>query len=206
MRALFVHGMGRTPLSGVPLLWHLRARGVRTGVFAYVAALENFAAISLRLRQRLLQLAHQAGPAGYVVIGHSLGGVLLRDALATLPPGTQLPQRIFLLGSPMQHSRLAQHLHTHIVYRALTGDPGQLLANAQRMAAIPSAAIPTTHIIGISDFRVTANRFGNEPNDGVVAASEAAAPAGHEEVRLPVMHTWLPSSALVSAAILARIK
>ncbi|TAK90379.1 MAG: alpha/beta hydrolase [Burkholderiaceae bacterium] len=203
MHALFVHGMGRTPLSGAPLLWRLRAQGVRTRVFGYVAALENFDRIAARLHARLLRLAQQ-GP--YVVIGHSLGGVLLRAALDALPPGTSLPQRIFLLGSPMRPSRLAQRMHKHPVYRLLAGDPGQLLANAQRMTAIPPAPIPTTHIIGTKDFRITAHQFGGEPNDGVVAASEVVAVTGHEEIHLPVMHTWLPSSPLVSAAILARIK
>ena len=53
MRALFVHGMGRTPLSGLPLLWQLRRGGMQTGTFAYSVALETFAGIEERLGSRI---------------------------------------------------------------------------------------------------------------------------------------------------------
>lgn len=38
MRVLFVHGMGRTPLSGWPLLHRLRQAGLRTTTFGYTTA------------------------------------------------------------------------------------------------------------------------------------------------------------------------
>ncbi len=195
MRLLFVHGMGRTPLSGLPVLWRLRARGHAIETFGYATALRDFASIRDRLRGRLLRLASQ-GP--YALIGHSLGGVLLRSALASLPPGTRLPECLFLLGSPVRSARLARRLQGRLLYRLATGDCGQLLASDPRMATIGPADVPTVAIMGTRGLRGTRKAFGSEPNDGVVAFSEIQAPWITEERHLPVVHTFLPSSALVA--------
>lgn len=202
MRALFVHGMGRTPLSGSPLLWRLRTQGVQPSVFGYCTALESFSAISARLSKRLQQLGQHDD---YVLIGHSLGGVLLRDALAHLPDGTRMPRHLFLLGSPMTASRLAQRWRSNCLFRLLAGDAGQVLANAKRMAAIPAPTLRTTHIIGTRGTRLTAAQFVNTENDGVVAVREVRGLPEHAEIQIPVMHTWLPSSRRVSTEILARM-
>ena len=140
LHALFVHGMGRSPLSGWPMLWHLRRAGVQTGTFGYATSIESFPAITGRLASRISRLAEQGD---YVLIGHSLGGVLLRAALNALPPGTRQPRRVFLLGSPIGASRLAKLLHDHPLYRLLTRDCGQLLASEQRMQHVPALHVLT---------------------------------------------------------------
>ena len=126
MQVLFVHGMGRSPLSAWPMLLHLKRAGLKTATFGYAVSLEDFHAIKKRLAAKILALAAQGD---YVLIGHSLGGVLLRAALNTLPSGTRLPRHLFLLGSPQQPARLAQKLHKNPVYRAFTRDCGQLLGS-----------------------------------------------------------------------------
>ena len=78
MQALFVHGMGRSPASGWALLRRLRRAGLATHTFGHLVSSESFATIVARLAMRLTQIA-DAGD--YVLIGHSLGGVLLREAL-----------------------------------------------------------------------------------------------------------------------------
>lgn len=103
MQALFVHGMGRSPLSGWPMLHRLRRGSIATESFAYATSIEGFSAIRARLGKRICRLA--AG-GDYVLIGHSLGGILIRAALENLPESTRLPSRGFLLGSPVRASRL----------------------------------------------------------------------------------------------------
>lgn len=202
MRALFVHGMGRSPLSGGPLLRALRANGVQATSFANIAATQRFDAISTRLAARIAALA----PADdYVLIGHSLGGVLLRSALAALPPATRPPTRVFLLGSPIRASRLAACLQHNPLYRLLTGDCGQLLASESRMRRIGPCSAPSTAILGNYPVRLTASRFAGEPNDGVVSATETRADWIEEEVTLPVMHSFLPGDRRVVDAVLARV-
>ena len=82
MQILFVHGMGRTSLSGAPMLFYLRENGYLTNSFGYSAALSDFESIQNRLGRKITQIATQGE---YVLIGHSLGGVLIRNALNNLP-------------------------------------------------------------------------------------------------------------------------
>ena len=107
MRILFVYGMGRSPLSAWPMLRRLRREGLDTSTFAYGVSRENFPVIRDRLVARIRALA---GQGDYVLIGHSLGGVLLRAALNVLPATMAPPCHLFLLGSPVKAARLAARL------------------------------------------------------------------------------------------------
>lgn len=202
VQALFIHGMGRSPLSGWPLLRQLQRAGLKTATFGYLVSLDDFSSITARLVSHIEQLA---ACGDYVLIGHSLGGVLLRAAVSALPPGVRQPQHVFLLGSPMRPARLAQRLRDKLLYRLVTRDCGQLLGSAERMRAIAPLAAPTTVVIGIRGFPGSHGPFGHEENDGVVAVSEVAAHGIADEVRVPVVHTLLPSSHLVTAVILRRL-
>ena len=202
MHALFVHGMGRSPISGWPLLRRLRRAGLRTSAFGYSAAFEDFSAIRNRLATSISLIASQGD---YVVVGHSLGGVLLRAALNSLPPGTKVPAHVFLLGSPCQPARLAQRLTNNFLYRALTGDCGQLLGSASRMAEVGATTVPTTSIAGIRSLALTRRLFGGEPNDGVVSLSEVSAAWSGSPVCVPALHTLLPTNRGVTQIILQRL-
>jgi pimeloyl-ACP methyl ester carboxylesterase len=202
VQALFVHGMGRSTLSGWQLLARLRARGITPHAFGYAATFQDFASISKRLVTRIHALSTDGE---YVLIGHSLGGVLLRAAVAALPPGTPQPRRIFLLGSPIKPARLAQKLQRNWIYRVLAGDCGQLLASQTRMAQIEPCSTPTISILGVTGWKGRMNPFQGEMNDGIVSVSEASAEWIAEEIRIPAIHTYLPSNSLVSRIILERI-
>ncbi len=202
LHALFVHGMGRSPLSGLPLLHQLRRAGLRTGSFGYVVSIENFAKIRTRLLVAITALAERGD---YVLIGHSLGGVLIRAALQRLPRHVRQPHHVFLLGSPVMPSRLAQTLGGNPVFRMMTGDCGQLLRSALRMAEVEATTVPTTAIIGIRGLTGKRAPFGDERNDGVVSLSEVSADWLTDQVQLPVIHTFLPSSSLVAEVVLRRL-
>jgi len=177
----------------------LRREGLRTTTFGYSVVFENFDAIVTRLRTRITLLA---ATDGYIVIGHSLGGVLLRAALNSLPPGSALPRHVYLLGSPVLASRIAIWLKNNRLYRALTGDCGQLLGSMDRMNAIGPPAVPATGIGGTRGISNWFGIFGDEVNDGLVSISEVSAPWLTSCVQVPVFHTLLPSSALVANIIL----
>lgn len=199
MIVLFVHGMGRTPLSGWRLLHHLRRAGLKTRTFGYSVVFNNFDAIVARLRA---QIALLAASEDYIVIGHSLGGVLLRAALNSLPPGSALPRHVYLLGSPVLASRIAARLQHNWLFRMLTRDCGQLLGSVDRMNAIEPPAVPVTGIVGTRGISNRFGIFGGEVNDGLVSASEVSAPWLTRCVQVPVFHTLLPSSARVANIIL----
>lgn len=194
--------MGRSPASGWRLLLRLRQAGLKTSTFGYSATFENFDFITARLRKRISLLASSGD---YVVIGHSLGGVLLRAALNSLPKGTKLPKHVYLLGSPMQPSRIAIKLKSNMIYRAIAGDCGQLLGSSERMKAIGSIAVPTTCIVGVCGIGISRGLFGDEANDGIVSISEVSTPWVSNYVEVPVIHMLLPSSALVAKIIIQEL-
>jgi hypothetical protein len=85
VQVLMVHGLARTPLSLVWLARGLKRAGYRPVHFGYLALAESHGRIRERLRSRLSSLA--AG-GRYAIVAHSLGGLLVRAALAegTVPP------------------------------------------------------------------------------------------------------------------------
>lgn len=202
MQVLFVHGMGRSPLSGWPLLRRLRRAGLQTHTFGHWVSRHSFAAIVAQLGQRLAQIA---GHGEYVLVGHSLGGVLLREALRTAPSSLAAPQRLFLLGSPVQVSSIASRLADNPLYQLFTGDCGRMLGSAERMAAIGPAVVPVTAIVGVKGWSLLSGLLPPEPHDGIVTLAEACAPWLDDVVQLPVPHMVLPSDARVTRVILDRL-
>ena len=202
MKVLFVHGMGRSPLSAWPMLWRLRQAGLGTSTFGYFVSREDFSEIVVRLLARITCLADQGD---YAVIGHSLGGVLLREAISQLPPSVPRPCHLFLLGSPVRPARLAQRLNAYLAFRLLTADCGQLLGSVQRMAAVERSMVPTTAVIGIKGLPFAWGPFGGEPNDGIVAVSEGVAEWLTDQVHIDVPHVFLPSSQRVAEIVLQRL-
>ena len=203
LQALFVHGMGRSPISGIPLNRRLQRAGLHSTSFGYVATLESFEAIRARLLRRVSALAARGD---YVLIGHSLGGVLIRAVTNSLPDGTRLPRRLFLIGSPVRSVRLARALATNPLFRAVTRDCGQLLGSDSRMQAIGASPVPTTAIVGVRGFSWRRGPFGDEPNDGIVAVSEASDDWLVDRVQLPLVHTLMPYSVEVAEVILERCR
>jgi len=202
VQVLFVHGMGRSPLSGSVLLWKLRRAGLTTRTFGYSVSFEGFP----RIRERLVAaISRLAGRGDYVLVGHSLGGVLLRAAINALPVGTRSPSQLFLLGSPVMPSRLAQRFGMSSLFRLVTRDCGRLLASPSRMAEIGAVAVPTICIAGVSGFTGARSYFPGESNDGIVSLSEVTADWAVERVHLPVFHTLMPSSPRVAEIVLERI-
>jgi hypothetical protein len=199
---LFVHGMGRSPISGWPLIFALRRAGFRTDTFTYFVSREAFDPIVDRLASTITVVA---GRGDYAVVGHSLGGVLLRAALSRLDAAVRPPRHVFLLGSPVRQARLAHRLARNPLYRRLTGDCGQLLASEVRMTAVNTAAGSVIGVAGVVRAALRLRTFAGEPSDGVVALSEVSADWLTEQVRVPVAHAFLPWSPTVARVILDRI-
>ena len=202
MHALFVHGMGRSPLSGWPLLWQLRRAGMTTSTFGYFTALESFSEIKKRLVSKIAALASKGD---YVVIGHSLGGVLLRAAIDSLPADVRKPCHMFLLASPVLPSKMATKLGANYIFRALTGDCGQLLGSYAKMAQIPPTSVPTTAIVGVCGLPFKTVFSKDEVNDGVVSLAEVSADWLNELVQVHALHSFMPSSRRVGEIILEKV-
>lgn len=189
MNVLLVHGMARSPLSLRPLATAARLEGARVHSFGYAATFESVEHIADRLARRLASVT-ASGPT--VAVGHSLGGVLLRMAIARLPDGARAPDRLILIASPHRPSRIAQKLRHFLPYRLLNGDAGQMLGDPGRMAAVPlPRAVACTIVLGTGGSQGSWTPFAGEPNDGLVATDEALLHCGEEIVTTPALHSFV---------------
>jgi hypothetical protein len=197
MRVLLVHGLARTPACLLRLAWRLRRAGHRPLLFGYAAWAEPYPRIVSRLVLRLESLARAGEPVG--LVGHSLGGLLLRSALAAVP-GLRV-SRLVLLGTPNQPPRIASRARRWPLFRAMSRSCGALLASPSEFGRIPAPSVPYTIIAGSAGWRV-AGWFGGEPNDGIVAVSETLVHPGDEPQVFPVWHAFLVSDRDVARAVL----
>jgi len=197
MRVVLVHGLLRTRWSLRRLARALRAEGCQPELFGYVAARESFESIAARLAARL-----ERADGAWCAVGHSLGGLLLRAAISTLP-SERRASRLVQLGTPNVSPRLARRLHRTLPYRVLHGDSGRLLADPERMARLPWPGVPVTVVAGTAGPRGRFSPFGGDPNDGLVAVEETTWP-GAERVELPVRHTFMMNDREVRRVVLRR--
>jgi len=193
MKVLLVHGMGRTPLSMWRLARTLRQAGCVTEQFGYLAARQSVEEIVSKLRSRLEAMADD----DYIVIGHSLGGILLRAAVASLPAATRRPRRIIMLGPPNHSPRLARQFGQAWWFRALNGEAGRWLGDESRLASLPPTGVPTTIIAGTRGINGRWSPFGKDANDGIVAVSETELPGAEEWITVPVAHPFMMNNARV---------
>jgi hypothetical protein len=189
MNLLLVHGMARTSLSLVPLALYLRRRGHEVTLSGYVAALEPFDAVCDRVRRHLERLAAAGAP--YALIGHSLGGLILRIAVASPPLLRPAPRGLIMLGTPNRLPRLALRFRRLWPYRIINGEAGRLLADPGFFTALPPVPIPYTVIAGTGGSRGRWSPFAGEPNDGIVAVSETLAHPDDAPILVPALHTFL---------------
>ncbi|MCL2308762.1 MAG: alpha/beta hydrolase [Proteobacteria bacterium] len=181
LSAILLHGLGRTPLSMARLAWQLRAASIDARCFGYSAIFERFAPCRARLQARIEALA-----SPYVLIGHSLGTVLIRSVLPELATP---PLAYFFLTPPTVACQLAKRFAPFRPYRWLTGEMGQLLADTAFMAALPIPSMPVTVYVGTRGWRGRFSPFADEPNDGILSVTETVFPETLPNIRRVEIHS-----------------
>jgi hypothetical protein len=194
MRAILIHGMGRTPVAMLILAARLRASGLRPVLFAYSATFEGWNGCLKRLESFIEK---HAATDRFIVVGHSLGTVLTR---AVLPRLTHKPIACFFLAPPTQACLAARQFAPRRLYRLLTGEMGQLLANPVFMDALPLPDVPTKIYAGTGGTLGRYSPFGDDPNDGVLAVRETRLPSVPMQT-VPSLHTFVMNAKIVAQDI-----
>ena len=184
MHAILIHGMARSPLAMLVLATRLRKAGMTPHLFAYSAAFESWDTCRDRL-QRFIQ--RRVANAPFVLIGHSLGSVLIRGILPRL---AQKPDACFFLAPPTKACMAARMFAPRGLYKLVTGEMGQLLARADFMEALPIPEVPTRVYAGVKGPRGRYSPFGDIFNDGILAVHETTLP-GASCVEVQAMHTFI---------------
>jgi pimeloyl-ACP methyl ester carboxylesterase len=187
-----VHGLWMHGGSMVVLGRRLRACGFAVRPFSYASVTGSLAANAATLAAFL-----DGVPADTIhLVGHSLGGVLIREMLERAVPSRL--GRVVLLGSPLRGSRIAARVARLPGGRRFIGDSIRELNARGGVAAWPSAveagAIAGNLPLGIGRLL---GGFG-EPNDGTVAVAETRLEGLRDHVVLPVSHFALLWSTAVA--------
>ncbi len=101
---VLVHGLGRTPMSMMPLEWALEDAGYAVMNWGYSSVCCEVADLARELARDLAAEVEPGTPAIHFV-GHSLGNIIVRSMIAESPP-TNLG-RIVMLAPPNQGSAAA---------------------------------------------------------------------------------------------------
>lgn len=189
LNVVLIHGMGRTPLSMLYLKHRLCKLGHTPHLFGYSPTLESLQTVTDRLVQ---QIQVQIGSQPYALLGHSLGTVIIRNAYPQL--SSHPPAACFFLAPPMMACQAAKFFSKVGLYRLLTGEMGQLLAQD---TFIDQLNLPphTKIYVGMGGPRAPWLPFGNEFNDGILTVAEAS--GGHKVVTVPALHTFIMNSTSV---------
>ena len=195
MKIMLIHGQGRSPLAMMILGRRLRQHQVY--YFGYTCFCQSLQ----RIRQRFVQSVKQKmNGAPYVVVGHSLGGIITRASLPYLDD--MLPQYLIMLAPPNQPAKLAQKMHTNAIYRLFTGDCGQKLADDLFYKNLPLPDIPTTVIAGTRGVYGPLSPFSDQANDAVLSIEETKLDENTEVISVPATHAFIMNSPQVAKIVL----
>ena len=199
MDAILIHGMGRTPIAMSILAARLRASGIRPHLFGYSVTFERLDGCIRRFEKFI---ARHTKTNEYIIIGHSLGTVLIR---ATLPRLTHKPAACFFLAPPTQVCKTARTFGHYCLAKLLGGEFNQILSSEKFMGSLPPTGVTTKIYAGTGGPRGRYSPFGEEPNDGVLTVKEASLP-GVPIQMIPILHTFIMNSKVVTKDIVSIAK
>jgi len=188
LRVFLIHGMGRSPASLAFLARRLRRADHHVSLFGYAVRNVSLDVIADRFVTHVSAvLEDDPGDPPYAIVGHSLGNVITRLASPHLPLGFT---RFAMLAPPNRPPLLARRLEQNGVFRVLTGDAGQRLADAEFFASLPVPDVPTIILAGDAAKGLTVLPFEGAAADGVVSVDETRlATIPHRVV--PAWHTFI---------------
>jgi pimeloyl-ACP methyl ester carboxylesterase len=202
---MLIHGQGRTPLSMAVLGWRLSRQQYAVHYFGYASYFQMFDDIVARFAQTIRD---DIGVAPYAIVSHSLGGIIARAALPEL--AGYPPRHLVMLAPPNQPARIAKLMRSNVVYRWLTWDCGQKLADNDFYADLPVPAVPTTVIAGTKSVGGVWQQaiFGREAavNDGILSITETQLGAEFEVISVPSRHGFIMNSIEVANIVLQVLK
>jgi pimeloyl-ACP methyl ester carboxylesterase len=204
VRVFLIHGMGRSRASMLLLGSRLKRAGHRCSTFGYYVSAGRLDAIKDRFAQHVTEVLARDGaqgdgaPVPYAIVGHSLGNIITRYASDDLPAGLC---RFIMLAPPNRTPKLALALKRNPLYRALTGEAGQRLADPAFYEALKTPAVPTLVFAGDIGARGRLMPYGTPESDGVVGVEETRLPGEHVHRVVPAVHTFIMNDREVTRMI-----
>ncbi len=184
------------------LAWRLRRCGFAPRLFGYPSVRADLADNAARLAR----VVAECGDGGRAVhlVGHSLGGLVIRTLLArhpALPVG-----RVVTLASPHRGSVVAQRLARFAPLRAILGR-GVADMLAGRVPVLDTDRAHRHYVIGVirGELGIGLGRLLYpqlaRPHDGLLSAAETRLEGAADEIALPVSHLGILLSRRAAQAV-----
>ena len=193
---VLVPGLWVTRASMLVLARRLATCGFRVRMAGYPSVRRDLAANAEHLAAAVEDLA--GGGVGFV--GHSLGGLVIREMLRRHP--ARAGSRVVTLGTPHNGSRVATGLWRFPPLRPLLGrSVGDLVRGASaHMGPAPPhlGCVAGSRPLGAGRLVVPGLE---PPHDGTITVAEALLDGAEASITLPVSHTEMLFSARVAEAV-----
>lgn len=196
---ILLHGLMRSSDSMQPLARAFQDTGRWQPVcMSYASTQDSIEHHAVALRDLVDNLP---GQPRVVFVGHSLGNIVVRRAIALWQAKDErqvLPRlhRVVMLGPPNQGSALARHLSGLGLFDTLTGTSGQQLGAVwdDLQAKLATPPCPFCIIAGeLPDHPLLKNPLLEGKGDYIVTVDETKLPGATQMVVLPVLHSYLMS-------------
>lgn len=190
---ILLHGLGRTPLSMLPLKFTLDLAGYRTVNQGYPSLLQPIEELAGTHVAEALAKCASAPDAPVHFVAHSLGGILVRQYLQDhdIPDGS----RMVMLGPPNHGSELVDEFADEPWFTVMGPAALQLGTGAD---SLPANLEPVNLEIGIIagirtsfDALLLQSAPLPEPNDGKVSLDSAGLPEMRDFLVVDETHTFI---------------
>jgi triacylglycerol lipase len=188
---VLLHGLGRTRYSLWPVAREAMRRSYRVHNLGYPSRRDSIEQLAESVGKRVLELAGEDGQVD--VVTHSMGGIVLRAAVAagTLPAACV--RRVVMMAPPNHGSELADRLRDYLVYRLALGPAGQQIGTSDD--SVPLRLPPPPFEVGIIAGRRSTNplfsRVLGAEGDGKVTVASAQLEGMRELVVVDRSHTFI---------------
>jgi triacylglycerol lipase len=183
---VLVHGLGRTRLSMLPLEWSLERAGYDVLNWGYSSTCCDVHSLAERLSADVAAYPGQA-PKRIHFVGHSLGGILIRAAIAESPPENL--GRVVMLAPPNGGSAAADRYVRWV---------GWLLQPLSELTTQPAATVHALLPPERVEIGVIAGEF-----DGKVTVAESHLLGETDHVVVPSAHTLIMTRVDVSQLVIS---
>ncbi|MBI2813629.1 MAG: alpha/beta fold hydrolase [Opitutae bacterium] len=188
---ILLHGLARTSRSMRPMAKALQAAGYVVHNIDYPSRGAPIEELAVRAIASAVADCGKAGASRIHFVTHSLGGILVRQYLAT----HRLPAlgRVVMLGPPNQGSEVVDRLGPWRLFSALNGPAGRQLGTGA--GSVPNRLGPATCPVGVIAGRQSINWINSllipGTDDGKVSVERTRLAGMTDHLVLPCSHPFL---------------